>query len=150
MARKKHGESGGESDLMDRTADDSDQALKEAGERAEFSEVDQPRSAEFRHGEDDKSDAAEEAPAVPTGTAEQRLATKQANFKRLASRRVTGVLERLAVLKNLANTNTYDWTQEQHDKIFDTICEHFDAVLTAFTEAKKAKVRDKSQLRFEV
>jgi hypothetical protein len=87
---------------------------------------------------------------VPTGTAEQRLATKQANFSRLASKRVTGVLERLAVLKNLANTSTYEWTQEQHDKIFKTVYEHLAAVQNAFDAAKKAKVRDKSQLRFEV
>jgi hypothetical protein len=94
--------------------------------------------------------APSDAPMVPTGTAEQRLATKRANFSRLASKRVTGVLERLSVLKNLANTNTYDWTQEQHDKIFDTIGEMFDEVVKAFVEAKKPKARDKSQLRFEV
>ena len=94
--------------------------------------------------------APSDAPMVPTGTAEQRLATKRANFSRLASKRVTGVLERLSVLKNLANTNTYDWTQEQHDKIFKAVDDQLAETRKAFFDAKKAKARDKSQLRFEV
>jgi hypothetical protein len=170
MARKKTTE-GGESDLIDRNHGGG-METGDATERAGFSEADPPRVVGTDYSKNPEYVAAQEATGggvvtgvnmfsdgrapevevidVPTGTAEQRLATKQANFKRLASKRVTGVLERLAVLKNLANTSTYEWTQEQHDKIFKTVYEHLAAVQNAFDAAKKAKVRDKSQLRFEV
>jgi len=158
MARKKHGESGGDSDLIERESPGRDvgQAETESGHGphvTDYSENKEYVAAQEATNHDaaveDEASAALVASA-PTGSATERATIKRENFSRLASKRVTSVLERLAVLKNLANTNTYDWTQEQQDKIFDTIGEHFDAVVTAFAEAKKAKVRDKSQLRFEV
>jgi hypothetical protein len=79
-----------------------------------------------------------------------RRAAKRANFSRLASKRVSAVLEKLSVLKQLSNTNSYDWTQEQQNKIFGTIEDHLEAVHIAFIDAKKRKVRDKSQLSFEI
>jgi hypothetical protein len=96
-------------------------------------------------------DVAEEAQSAANLACQtDRGAVKRANFSRLASKRVSGVLERLSVLENLANTNTYDWTQQQHDKIFNAIDEQLKEVRKAFEAAKKPKVRDKSQLRFEV
>ena len=125
-------------DLMDRT-----------GQVDDFGVVDTGPVGLAKAIED--NEAAEEAQSAATLVVQtDRSEIKRANFSRLASKRVTGVLERLSVLKNLANTNTYDWTQEQHDKIFDAIGEKYDEVVNAFVEAKKAKVRDKSQLRFEV
>ena len=96
-------------------------------------------------------DAAEEAQSAANLAGQtDRASIKRANFSRLASKRVSGVLERLSVLKQLSNTNTYDWTQDQHDKIFNAIDEQLKEVRKAFEAAKKPKVRDKSQLRFEV
>jgi hypothetical protein len=164
MARKKTTE-GGESDLIDRNHGGG-METGDATERAEFSESDPPRVVGTDYSKNPEYVAAQEATnhdaavedeesaarvaRAPTGSASERDTIKRANFSRLASKRVTGVLERLAVLKNLANTSTYEWTQEQHDKIFKTVYEHLAAVQNAFDAAKKAKVRDKSQLRFEV
>ena len=141
MTRKKHmgnepQDDGG--DLMDRT-----------GQVDDFGVVDTGPVGLAKAIED--NEAAEEAQSDANLVGQNdRSAIKRANFSRLASKRVTGVLERLSVLKNLANTNTYDWTLEQHNKIFDAIGEKYDEVVKAFVEAKKPKARDKSQLRFEV
>jgi hypothetical protein len=164
MARKKTTE-GGERDLIDRNHGGG-METGDATERAEFSEADPPRVVGTDYSNNLEYVAAQEATNhdaavedeesaarvahAPTGSASERDTIKRANFSRLASKRVTGVLERLSVLKNLANPNSYDWTQEQHDKIFNTINEHLAVAKSAFDAAKKAKVRDKSQLRFEV
>ena len=121
MARKKHDDIGGESDLMER---------------------DQSNASEQDHAIDEMATGA-------TGTAEQRLAIKRANFSRLASKRVQRILVGLAVLKNLANTNTYDWNIGQKEKIFEAIDDMLTEVKEAFEVAKKPKTA-KSQLTFEV
>jgi len=139
MTRKRSNEpqdDGG--DLMDRT-----------GQVDDFGVVDTGPGGLAKAIED--NEAAEEAQSAANLVGQtDRAAVKRANFSRLASKRVTGVLERLSVLKNLANTNTYDWTEDQQRKIFDTIESHLEETIEAFIDAKKSKVRDKSQLRFEV
>src|SRR6266853_5475374 len=90
-------------------------------------------------------DAAEDAQSAANLVGQSdRLAIKRANFKRLCDKRVTKILTALDVLKNLANTNTYDWTQDQHNKIFDRIENVVTDVRLVFENAKKTKVRDKS------
>ena len=156
MARRKN-EGGGESDLMERTADDVETALHDAGEAVErgpektSTEASRPNvlTEDVTWGKEDDAAEEKQSSAALVGQAD-RGAVKRANFSRLASKRVSGVLERLSVLKQLSNTSTYDWTQEQHNKIFDTIGEQLDEVIKAFVDAKKPKMRDKSQLRFEV
>ena len=152
MARRKT-ESDGESDLVDRNLGGG----METGDATERAVVtDYSQSPEYVAAQEaTKHDAAVEdeasaarVAAAPTGGAAERAAIKRANFSRLASKRVSGVLERLSVLKQLSNTSTYDWTLEQHNKIFFTIQKHLDDVAITFENAKKTK--DKSQLRFEV
>jgi len=138
---------GCEADLIDRNAGGG----LETGdtiERAEFSEAAPPRQGDGVGVADDAAEEAQSAANLAGQT--DRGAVKRSNFSRLASKRVSGVLERLSVLKQLSNTNTYEWTQDQHDKIFNAIDEQLKEVRKAFEAAKKPKVRDKSQLRFEV
>ena len=159
MGNEPQGDGGEEvGDLIERNAggglETGDAYLKGTQERAEFSEADPPRSEETTNA-DAVEEAAAEAAAMASidekiGTAFDRSAVKRSNFSRLASKRVSGVLERLSVLKQLSNTNTYEWTQDQHDRIFNAIDEQLKEVRKAFEAAKKPKVRDRSQLRFEV
>ena len=158
MARKRSNEpqdDGREGDLMEwdrNTAAEVGENLSDLKEADAFGLVDTGPGGVAKAIEDNESAGEEEQSNINlsmAATSVDRTAIKRANFSRLASKRVTGVLERLSVLKNLANTNTYEWTQDQHDKIFDTIGEKFDEVVKAFVEAKKPKARD-SQLRFEV
>jgi hypothetical protein len=145
MARKKHGNEpqndGGDADLIERESPGHDigQAETESGHGPHITDVGVA---------DDAAEDAQSAAALVGQT--DRAAIKRANFSRLASRRVSGVLERLSVLENLANTNTYEWTLEQHDKIFNAIDEKLKEVEKAFEAAKKPKVRYRLQLRFEV
>ena len=154
MGRKKSNDlqDDGEADLIDRNAggglETGDAYLKGIQERAEFSEAAPPRQGDGVGVADDVAEEAQSAANLAGQT--DRGAVKRANFSRLASKRVSGVLERLSVLKQLSNTNTYEWNQDQHDKIFNAIDEQLKEVRKAFEAAKKPKVRDRSQPRFEV
>jgi hypothetical protein len=141
MTRRKT-ESGGESDFIEQDRNAGGGIETGTQVRVELPHEDA--------ADEDKAAAAIVASVGMSGGESGRQMIKRANFSRLASKRVSSVLKRLSVLENLANTNTYDWTQQQHDKIFDTIGERLDEVIKAFADAKKPKVRDKSQLRFEV
>ncbi len=80
----------------------------------------------------------ETIPAEPLS--DRRLAMRE-NFRRLASKRVTAILEALDRLKKLANTNVYDWTDEQEHKILGAISERFTEVGRAFEQAKRPRER---------
>jgi hypothetical protein len=83
--------------------------------------------------------------------ASPRQAVKAANFKRVASKRVTNVLKSLSDLQILANTHAYDWTQDQHDKIFDAIGGKYEQVVESFVVAKQPKEKPrKEKTTFEV
>ena len=128
----------------------------ESGGESDFIEQDRNAGGGIETGTQDRvelpyEDAAQEAQSAANLAGQtDRGAIKRANFSRLASKRVSGVLERLSVLKQLSNTSTYEWNQDQHDKIFRVIDHQLEEVRVAFGNAKKSKVRDKSQLKFEV
>ena len=46
---------------------------------------------------------------------------KRERFKRVATRRTNAVLKKLQVLGNCANKNTYEYTEEEANKIFSEI-----------------------------
>ena len=47
----------------------------------------------------------------------KRQAEKLAKFKELGGKRVSAALDKIALLNNLANRNSYDYTQEDVDKM---------------------------------
>ena len=63
-------------------------------------------------------------------------------FKRLASQRTNGVLEKLRILGNCANRNAYEYTDEDVRKIF--------TVVEAEVRRTKAKFSDKRKERFQL
>jgi hypothetical protein len=94
----------------------------------------------------------EQAPQVPTGNHTEKAETKRMNFRRVASGRVTRILDNLRLLNHCANTSTYEWDQTQHDKIFGAIKDLTKEVEAAFTKAKAPRIKyaDRKQMRFEV
>lgn len=46
---------------------------------------------------------------------------KQARFKRLAASRTNDILNRLRILSNCANRSSYDYTEQDINKIFSAI-----------------------------
>jgi hypothetical protein len=49
------------------------------------------------------------------------MSDKRERFKRVATRRTNAVLKKLQVLGNCANRNTYEYTEEEANKIFSEI-----------------------------
>ena len=98
------------------------------------------------------ADAAEDnqASAALVGQPD-RKAAKRANFKRLCDRRVSRILNAFESLKNLSNVAYYDWSEEQHEKVFSTLHASLLAAENKFLDAKKANGRSrKEKLTFEV
>ena len=58
-------------------------------------------------------------------------------FKRLASSRTNEVLDKLRILGNCADRRTYDYTDEDIDKIFKAIDEQVKIVKAKFKKPKK-------------
>lgn len=46
---------------------------------------------------------------------------KQANFKKIAENRTNKIIDMIASLGNLSNTSYYEYTEEQIERIFETI-----------------------------
>lgn len=69
--------------------------------------------------------------------------TKRDKFVRLAEARTNKIIDMLQLLGNCSNSNVYDYTQQDVDKIFNAI----DAVVK---EAKKkfSKIESKKSTRF--
>ncbi len=74
---------------------------------------------------------------------------KRDNFVRLASGRVSRAIDALSALQKLANTASYDWTQEDIDKIFNALSEKFNQANSAFLDASSGTVeKTPKQLSF--
>lgn len=58
-------------------------------------------------------------------------------FKRLASSRTNEVLDKLRILGNCADRRTYDYTDEDVEKIFKAIDEQVKIVKAKFKKPKK-------------
>lgn len=48
---------------------------------------------------------------------------KNQNFRRLAEKRVNGILDKIRVLSNLSNTSLYSYSEDEVKKMFDSIKE---------------------------
>ena len=59
------------------------------------------------------------------------------NFKRLASSRTNEVLRRLRILGNCANRSSYDYTEEEVNKIFSEISKKISEMKPKFTFPNK-------------
>ena len=61
---------------------------------------------------------------------------KEERFKRIASRRVQEILDKLRLLGNCANRGNYYYTDEQVRKIFSAIDEEWKKVKSEFNKGK--------------
>lgn len=64
---------------------------------------------------------------------------KKENFKRIAENRVSKIIELISKLHNLSNTSFYEYTDEQIDKIFDSIQKELDKQRAEFDKQKNNK-----------
>jgi hypothetical protein len=68
---------------------------------------------------------------------DDRAAVKRANFIRLAERRTNTVLEKIRILSNCANTNAYDYSDEDVNAIFSAINEELDTARAKFATTRR-------------
>lgn len=64
---------------------------------------------------------------------------KKENFKRIAENRVSKIIDLISKLHNLSNTSFYEYTDEQIDKIFDSIQKELDKQKAEFKKSRNKK-----------
>lgn len=67
--------------------------------------------------------------------------TKKANFKRLAESRTQKIIKSIETLGNLSNRSNYEYSDEQVDRIFNTIEEELRIQKAKFKRGGKTKFR---------
>ncbi len=67
--------------------------------------------------------------------------TKHEKFLRLAESRVNNLIEQLRILGNLSNTKTYEFSDDEVEKIFNRIEIELKRTKLLFTEAKLNKFK---------
>ena len=66
----------------------------------------------------------------------ERKAVKEERFKRIASRRVQEILDKLRLLRNCANKANYSYNEEQVRKIFSAVDDEWKKVKSEFNKGK--------------
>lgn len=87
------------------------------------------------------ANAPKTAPAKKVGKTPEQ---KQAKFKELANKRVGNALKAVSLIGNLTNRASYDYTQEQVDKIGQALDAEVLSVKAAFKAALEGKAAAKS------
>ena len=64
--------------------------------------------------------------------------TKREAFRRLASRRTETVVERIRILANCANTQLYEYSEEDVKKIFRAVDRELRAARTKFANSQRS------------
>ena len=85
--------------------------------------------------ESDTADAAENENAETTGEAKEEE-SKHDKFRRLASNRTNKILSTLTLLGNCSSRGTYEYSEEEIEKIFDTIQSKLDETKARFSHKK--------------
>lgn len=84
----------------------------------------------------DVTDATENENAETTGEAKEEE-SKHDKFRRLASNRTNKILSTLTLLGNCSNKGTYEYSEDEIEKIFDTIQLKLDETKARFEHKKQ-------------
>lgn len=69
------------------------------------------------------------------------METPEQRFKRIAEYRVKKILNSIRILGNCANKGAYSYTEEQVEKIFNSIQKYLEIIRTKFSTDKKIDFR---------
>ena len=69
------------------------------------------------------------------------MESKNDKFKRLANKRVPAAIDKLELVKNLANTNNYDYTKKETDEIIKVLNKSINEIKQAFNNKQESKFR---------
>lgn len=65
--------------------------------------------------------------------------TRSSRFKRVASKRVNEILEKIRILGNCSNTSSYEFTEEEINKIFSEIDKYLKLTKAKFLSGKRER-----------
>jgi len=67
--------------------------------------------------------------------------TRHERFKRVASKRTNDILEKIRILGNCANKSSYEYTEDEVNKIFSEIEKHLKLTKAKFVAGKRERFR---------
>ena len=67
--------------------------------------------------------------------------TRKDRFKRIASKRTNEVLDKIRILGNCANKSSYDYTDEEVNKIFFEIDKQLKLIKARFSSSKRDRFK---------
>lgn len=65
--------------------------------------------------------------------------TRSSRFKRVASKRVNEILEKIRILGNCSNKSSYEFTEEEINKIFSEIDKYLKLTKAKFLSGKRER-----------
>ncbi len=72
---------------------------------------------------------------------EKEQETRHERFKRVASKRTNDILERIRILGNCSNKSSYEFTEEEVNKIFSEIDKHLKLTKAKFLAGKRERFK---------
>ena len=67
--------------------------------------------------------------------------TRHERFKRVEARRTNDILEKIRILGNCSNKSSYEYTEEEINKIFSEIEKHLKLTKAKFLAGKRERFR---------
>ncbi len=67
--------------------------------------------------------------------------TRNERFKRIAAKRTNDILEKIRILGNCSNKSSYEYTEEEVNKIFSEIDKHLKLTKSKFLAGKRERFR---------
>ncbi len=67
--------------------------------------------------------------------------TRHERFKRIASKRTNEILEKIRILGNCSNKSSYEFTEEEVNKIFSEIDKHLKLTKAKFLAGKRERFK---------
>jgi hypothetical protein len=67
--------------------------------------------------------------------------TRHERFKRVASKRTNGILEKIRILGNCSNKSSYEYTEEEVNKIFSEIDKQLKLTKSKFLAGKRERFK---------
>ena len=72
---------------------------------------------------------------------EKKQETRHERFKRVASKRTNEILEKIRILGNCSNKSSYEYTEEEVNKIFSEIDKYLKLTKAKFLSGKRERFR---------
>ncbi len=72
---------------------------------------------------------------------EKKQETRHERFKRIASKRTNDILEKIRILGNCSNKSSYEYTEEEINKIVSEIDKHLKLTKAKFLVGKRERFK---------